>query len=76
MEITRNAQSPDAASRKINFGSCDWLNCRKLKSFLVEKVASGRDVTFAPWTSESHDTPNPAYCGLTVGIMGGCDAGH
>ena len=59
MEITRNAQSPDAASRKINFGSCDWLNCRKLNSFLVEKVASGRDVTLAPWTSESHDTPEP-----------------
>jgi hypothetical protein len=41
------------------FGSCDWLNCRKLNSFLVEKVASGRDVTLAPWTGEWHDTPEP-----------------
>jgi hypothetical protein len=61
MEITRNAQSPDAASRKIK--SRVWLlplaELQKANSFLVEKVASGRDVTLAPWTGEWHDTPEP-----------------
>jgi hypothetical protein len=32
---------------------------QKANSFLVEKVASGRDVTLAPWTDEWHDTPEP-----------------
>ena len=77
--LLENAQSPDAASRKIKCGV--WLlrlaELQKLNSFLVEKIASGRDMTLAPWTGEWHDTAErPAYCGLTVGLMGGCDAGQ
>src|SRR5260370_35481015 len=76
MEIVRDAQSPDAASRKIDFGSCDWLNCRKLNSFLVEKVASGREVTLAPWTGEWPDTPEPRLLWPHSRHNAGCDAGH
>ena len=47
-----------ARSRTV-FGSLLWLNCRKRNSFFVEKVASGRDVTLAPWTGEWHDTAEP-----------------
>jgi len=56
---TRKARMLHPARLSAVFGFCDWLNCRKLNSFLVEKVASGRDVTLAPWTGEWHDTPEP-----------------
>jgi hypothetical protein len=75
-EVIRNAQSPDAASRKIK--SPVWFSrlAETQKLFFVEKVARGRDVTLALWTGEWHDIPSARSLQPHSRQMGGCDFGH